>query len=107
MPWIVEYLNDVVLAEAAALPVDQRARLQRIVGLIETYGLERVGEPHLKHLEGPLWEMRVSGRDGTSRAVYVTTSGRRVVILRVFVKKTRSTPRREIELALARARQVR
>ena len=30
--------------------------------------------------------------------VYVTAIGTRVVIVRVFVKKTQKTPRREIEL---------
>lgn len=43
--------------------------------------------------------MRLRGRDGIARALYVTASGRRVVILRVFAKKTQKTPRREIELA--------
>jgi hypothetical protein len=33
------------------------------VGLIESHGLERVREPYVKHLEGPLWEMRLKGRD--------------------------------------------
>jgi hypothetical protein len=34
-------------------------------------------------------------------------AGRRVVILRVFAKKTQKTPRREIELARQRAKEVR
>jgi phage-related protein len=50
--------------------------------------------------------MRMKGRDGISRAVYVTAKGRRVVVVRVFVKKTQKTPRREIEIALQRAREV-
>jgi phage-related protein len=36
----------------------------------------------------------------------VTASGRRGVIVRVFVKRTQKTPRREIVLALERARRV-
>ena len=63
-------------------------------------------EPHVKHLEGPVWEMRMSGRDGISRALYVTASGRRAVVIRAFVKRTQKTPRREIELALRRAKEV-
>jgi len=74
--------------------------------VIRNYGLERVHEPHIKHLEGPLWEMRMKGKDGISRAVYVTAKGRRVVVLRVFLKKTQKTPRREIEIALERAREL-
>ena len=36
----------------------------------------------------------------------VSAVGRRVVIVRVFVKKTEKTPRREIDLALTRAKSV-
>jgi hypothetical protein len=41
-----------------------------------------------------------------SRALYVTATGKRVVIVRVFVKKTQKTPSREIDLALSRAKEV-
>ena len=106
MEWSVETLNATVDAELHALPVDMRARLTRICQLIASVGLERVGAPHVKHLTGPLWEMRMSGRDGISRALYVQAGNKRVVIVRVFVKKTLKTPRREIDLALRRAREV-
>ena len=107
MKWIVETLNEVVDAEVEALPADMRARLTHIANLIEEMGLERVGEPHVKHLEGRLWEMRLTGRSGISRAFYVVVTERRVVIVRAFIKKTQKTPRREIELALARAKTIR
>ena len=47
----------------------------------------------MKHIEGRIWEMRLKGRSGISRALYVTAVGRRVVIVRVFAKKTEKTPR--------------
>jgi phage-related protein len=106
MKWVVELLDDQVRDELEALPADMQARFRRIVELIQGYGLEGVHEPHVKHLEGPLWEMRMKGVDGISRAVYVTAKGRRVVVVRVFVKKTQKTPRREIEIALQRAQEV-
>ena len=93
-------------AELEARPKDVQARFLRIVELIEGHGLERVREPYLKHLQGPLWEMRMKGRDRIARAIYVTAAGRRVVVVRVFTKKTEKTPRREIELALGRAREL-
>ena len=74
--------------------------------MIEEFGLEQVREPHVKHVRGPLWEMRMKGRDGISRALYVTAVGKRVVVVRVFVKKTQKTPGREIELALKRAKEL-
>jgi len=104
--WSVEILNQVVVAELWALPTDMRARFQRIVGLIEAQGLERVGTPHVKHLEGKLWEMRMTGRDGIARAIYIAATGRRVVVLRAFEKKTQKTPRSEIAIAHERAKEV-
>jgi phage-related protein len=74
--------------------------------LVQGFGLERVHEPYIKHIEGRIWEMRLRGRDRIARALYLTASGRRVVILRVFVKKSQKTPRREIELARRRAQEV-
>jgi phage-related protein len=106
MAWTVETLNDVVDAELDELPADMRARFISISRLIGEFGLERVREPHVKHLRGPLWEMRIKGKDGISRALYVTAVGERVVVVRVFVKKTQKTPNREIELALKRAKEI-
>ena len=83
-----------------------RARFVRISELISAVGLDRVGSPHVKHLRGPLWEMRMRGTDGTSRALYVAIREKRVVVVRVFIKKTRETPRREIDLALQRAKKI-
>lgn len=106
MSWQIEFLNDVARAEVEDLPADLRARFERIGELIRTHGLERVGEPYVKHLEGKIWEMRMKGRDGIARSLYVTAAGRRVVVLRTFIKKTQKTPRREIDLAVQRAKEL-
>jgi phage-related protein len=106
MAWTVETLNGLVDAELEALPADMRARFEYISRLIGEFGLERVSEPHVKHLRGSLWEMRMKGRDGISRALYVTAVGKRVVVVRAFIKKTQKTPDREIELALKRAKEI-
>ena len=106
MSWTVETLNATVDRELDALPADQRAKFLRIAELIEARGLEQIREPYVKHIEGALWEIRMKGRDGISRALYVTASGRRVVVVRVFAKKTQKTPRHEIRLALERAKEL-
>lgn len=106
MQWSFSFVSAEAKAELDALPADVRASFERIVNLVQAVGLERVREPYIKHIDGPIWEMRLRGRDGIARALYVTATGRRVVILRTFVKKTQKTPRREIELALGRAKEV-
>lgn len=105
--WSVETLNPAVDEEIAAQPKDMRARLVRISMLIESVGLERLPRETVKHLEGKLWEIRITAASGISRAIYVTASGQRVVIVRAFVKKTQKTPQRELELARERAKEVR
>ena len=65
MSWSVETLNEAVDTEIEALPEDMRARLVRIARLIEEKDLERVGEPHVKHIEGRPWELKAAfGRCG-------------------------------------------
>ena len=106
MSWRVEILNEIVAAEIAALPADMQARFLRLAERITSAGLESLSEPHVKHLESKLWELRLTGRDGIARALYVTAIGRRVVVVRAFVKKTQKTPPAEIKLALRRAKEI-
>jgi phage-related protein len=106
MTWTVVYLNNVVRAEVEALSPDLRSKFQRIVELMKAKGLEQVREPYVKHIEGKLWEMRMIGRDNIARAIYITASGQRVVVLHVFIKKTERTPRGALEIARARAKEV-
>lgn len=102
----VEILDETVAAEIAGFPADMQARFIRLAERIASVGLERLSEPHVKHLVGKLWELRLTGRDGIARALYVTAIGRRVVVVRAFVKKTQRTPRAENELALRRAKDI-
>jgi hypothetical protein len=73
--WRVEILSETVAAELAALPADMQARFLRLAERIASAGLHSLGEPHAKHLEGKLWELRLIGRDGIARALYVTVMG--------------------------------
>lgn len=106
MAWTVETLNETVDAELAELPADMRARLVRISELIESLGLPNVKEPHVRHIRSQLWEMRIKGKAGIARALYVTAREQRVVIVRAFVKKTEKTPSGEIDLALHRVKEL-
>jgi phage-related protein len=107
MSWTVSFVNALAEAELNALPEDMQMRFGRIARLIAEFGLAAVHEPYVKHLTGKLWEMRMKGRDGIARSIYVAASGQRVIVLRTFVKKTEKTPPREIDLALARMKEIR
>ncbi|QDZ09332.1 type II toxin-antitoxin system RelE/ParE family toxin [Devosia ginsengisoli] len=105
MKWTVETL-DVADAEIEALPPALQARLLRLMEMVEMVGLEQLREPHVKHIDGKLWELRAKATEGIARGLYVTMTGRRVVILHVFVKKSRKTPRNALDIALERMKQV-
>lgn len=104
--WKVEFIDDNARDEVACLAIDLRLKFARIVDLIENFGLDKIHEPYSKHIEGKIWELRLIGKNGIARSLYVTASGKRVVVLRTFIKKTQKTPRSEIEYALKRAREI-
>ncbi len=88
-------------------PGDIRARFERIKQLISEHGPRLLPPKYVKHLEGQLWELRLKGKDGIARAIYVNATAERLVIVRVFTKKTQKTPAREIKLARDRAKEIR
>jgi hypothetical protein len=53
--WVVEVLNEAVEAELLALPEDMQARFLRISELLETFGPQHVGLPHVRPLGDKLW----------------------------------------------------
>ena len=103
--WVVVFTPEAE-QEFNALPMDMQAHGAWVIELLESMGPQRVREPYVKQVEGKLWEMRLKGQAGIARALYFAKVGRRLCVVRVFVKKTQKTPRREIELALHRIAQV-
>lgn len=103
--WRVEFLNDTAEAEFDQLPTEIKAKIVRISQLIEQVGLLSVKEPYVRHVHDKIWEIRARAKEKLARSLYTTVTGKRVIILRTFVKKTRKTPKREIELALQRMKE--
>jgi phage-related protein len=104
--WEIEVLNHTVEAELLALPKDMQARFLRISELLENFGPQQVGMPHVRPLGGKLWEMRLTGSAGIGRAIYVAAPRRRVVVLHAFLKKTQRTPQRALDTAQRRMREI-
>lgn len=72
------------------------ARILRTIDLLEEFGTE-LDEDYVEHVEGKVWELRVS-----KHRVYFAFHNKQFVLLRVFMKKTRKTPRQEIKIAQSR-----
>lgn len=106
MKWTIETLNKTVDKELDALDEAFKAKFLHIVNLLEEFGPNNVKEPHCKPLSDKLWEIRMKGKPGIARAIYVTVKQKRIIILHVFLKKTQKTPKQAIEIAKKRLLEI-
>lgn len=81
-----------------SLPEKHHAKALRDIDVLEKYGT-KLTEPHVKHVEGKLWELRIKSASDISRVFYFIPLGTDIVLLHGFVKKTQKTPDREIQTA--------
>lgn len=65
----------------------------------------RARAPLVRHLRGKLWELRDTSNTNSYRLLYFFFTGRRIVFVHGFLKKTQRTP--EADMALAEERMVR
>ncbi len=61
-----------------------------------------LGMPHVRHLRGKIWELRLKARSGDYRVLYATVSERRILVLHGFQKTTKQTPARDLRTAEGR-----
>src|SRR5438067_13113019 len=62
----------------------------------------QAAEPLVKHIEGKIWELRRASSGNIYRVMYFLFTGRQIVLLHGFQKKTQKTPHTEIEIAQQR-----
>ena len=84
----------------AGLPERERDDWDEALTLLGSFRLE--APVSLRQLEGKLWEIRV----GRHRIAYVVVTALEMVLLHAFKKQGQRTPRRDLDLALRRAREV-
>lgn len=106
MPYVVEYFNQRVMDEIESWPVGILADYARLVELLLEFG-PALRMPHSRALGSGLFELRPRGPEGMGRVLYCYASGRRIVMLHAFVKKTRATPVHGLETARRRMKLVR
>lgn len=104
MVWTVEIVP-LANNEIEELPIRLRAKIVRALEVVRIFGITNLRAPLVRHLEGKLWELRVKSTDGIARGIYVTVTSKKMIVLHVFHKKSRKTPRRAIETAQRRMKQ--
>ena len=105
MPWEIQYYSETVRQDIAAWPVGIRAMYARITERMQVFG-PHLGMPFTRPLGDGLFEVRARGKEGIGRAFFCTAVGHIILILHAFIKKSQQTPRRDLELARRRQREV-
>jgi phage-related protein len=62
--------------------------------------------PHTRALGGGLFEIRAKADEGIGRAFFCTVAGQHIIILHGFIKKTDKIPKRELDRARIRQKEV-
>lgn len=86
------------------LQENTQAKLARQLDLLEEHG-NRLGMPHAKAMSGGLIELRVRGKQEV-RIFYAFAVGKRIYLLHAFVKKTQTTPKKELDVARQRKAEI-
>ena len=105
MSYSIHYYSASVQNVILSLPATLQARYIGLTDRMHVVGAH-LGEPHTKALGDGLFELRLIGAEGIARVMYCTLSGRRIVMLHGFVKKTQKTPHAELETAIRRMKEV-
>jgi phage-related protein len=106
MSWEIQYYSEIVRQDIEVWQVGIRAVYARITERMQVFG-PHLGMPFTRSLGAGLFEVRAKGKEGIGRAFFCTSVGHTIVILHAFIKKSQKTPRRDLELARRRLREVR
>lgn len=80
------------------LEIKLRAKMYREIDLLVKNGPE-LREPHSKHVEDGIFELRAKQGSDISRVLYFFFVGKKAILTNGFLKKTMKTPKNEIVLA--------
>ena len=108
MEWVIEYY----VTDNGKYPVKEfvdnlspegKAKYIFISDLLEQYGIA-VREPYVKAIKGrkKLFEMRIKDKSNIHRIIYFVYTGKTLILLHGFTKKTQRTPAKEIRIAETR-----
>src|SRR3990167_5645698 len=105
MQWTIHYYNQSVKEDARSLPKSIKAKFEAIMDKMLEYGPD-LGLPFTRAMGKGLYEIRAKGQEGIARGMFCTISKNTIVILHVFIKKTEATPKKELDLAIKRMKEV-
>lgn len=105
MSYQILFFNTKVQALIEAWPVGINSSFVRITQQMEISG-PNLGMPYTRPFGDGLFEIRAKGAEGIGRAFFCCLVGRKVVILHGFIKKTQTTPAKELQTARQRMKEI-
>ena len=105
MSWKVTFYSDKVEKEILEFPVGILADLLHILEMIEDLG-PNLGKPHTAAMGDGLFEIRAKGKEGIGRSFFAIAVENEIIILHSFVKKSQKTPKKELEKARKRLKEL-
>lgn len=105
MKFAIEFFDEDVQQAILTWPAGINANFTRIALRMVEHGAN-LGLPYTRAMGGGLFEIRAKGQEGIGRAFFCTLVGQRIVILHSFIKKTDKTPKRELDIAKQRMKEI-
>ena len=105
MKWEFVYYSSRVKRDILSFPKELLAEFYAMQKIMEEKG-SNLGMPYTRPMGDGLFEMRLSDKDGIARVFYCTMQKYEIFVLHSFVKKTKATPDRELQLARKRLKEV-
>jgi len=104
MGWDIDFydgIEDTILE----MPEKIQARMFRLLEMIEEHGAN-LGAPHTEPMGDGLFEIRAKAKEGIGRSLFCYMDGEEICILHAFVKKKQKTPKKDLDLAKNRMKEV-
>lgn len=105
MDYTITYYSESVQEQILDLPDTLAARYVVLTRRMVAIG-PNLGEPHTKGFGDGLFELRLKGAEGIARIFFCTLIGKRIVMLHSFIKKADRTPKRELDIAHTRLKEI-
>ena len=105
MTWKIDYYSQQVQDFVDGMPMGIKASYAKLTELLSEFGMD-LRMPHSRPMGDGLFELRPKGKEGIGRVFYCMLISKRIVMLHGFIKKTEETPRKELNIAQRRMKEV-
>jgi phage-related protein len=84
---------------------EPRAEIFKVFEMLSKYGIQ-LGLPFVRPIENKIYEVRAKDKSGIYRVLYFAYKEKTFIMLHGFQKKTQATPRKEIDIAIKRMKEL-